>query len=270
MDKQNQKEQKEKKKINKHEFYFETPLYEIIEVSRLEEDLFKGDVDAYNFASGFDTTYKIEIDRISDYQWSAYYHFYTITLTCKRNEKDKLRFFVYYDGEVVMKVGQIPSLADIQFAEIGKKYDRFLSKEELKEFKKSIDLAAHGHGAGSFVYLRRIFENLINAAFRANRDSLGISEKDFQKMWMVDKVERLKNYLPSQLLEMKSIYKVLSKGVHELSEQECLRYFPALKLSIELILEQKIEEEIKRKRDAEVKQQLEDIAREINDKKQTN
>jgi hypothetical protein len=259
----NQEQEKEEKKINKHEFYFETPLYEVIEVSSLEEDLFNGDVDAYNAQSGFDTTYKIETDRISDYQWSSYYHFYTITLTCKRNEKDKLRFFVYYDKKLIIKVGQIPSLADIQFAEIGKKYDKFLGEQELKDFKKAIDLAAHGHGAGSFVYLRRIFENLINVAFRNNQASLSVSEKDFRNMWMVDKVELLKDYLPSQLLEMKNVYKVLSKGVHELSEQECLKYFPALKLSIELILEQKIEIEAKRKRDEEVKKQLENITREI-------
>ena len=80
---------------------------------------------------------------------------------------------------------------------------------------------------------------------------------------MVDKVELLKNYLPNQLLEMKNVYKVLSKGVHELSEQECLKYFPALKLSIELILEQKIEMEAKRKQDEEVKRQLEEINKEI-------
>ena len=73
-----EQEQQEEKKISKHEFYFETPLYEVIEVGRLESDLFKNDVDAYNSASGFDTTYKIELDRVSDHEWSSYYHFYKI------------------------------------------------------------------------------------------------------------------------------------------------------------------------------------------------
>ena len=31
-----------------------------------------------------------------------------------------LRFFVYENDEIVVKLGQLPSLADIQFAEIGK------------------------------------------------------------------------------------------------------------------------------------------------------
>jgi hypothetical protein len=262
MDNQKLSLQKGEEKIDKHRFYFETPLYEIIKIDRLENDIFEGDVDGYNFKAGYDTTYKIELNRISGYSWSDYYHFYTVTLTCKRNEKDKLKFFVYYNGEILVKVGQTPSLAAIHFAEINKKYGKFLSKEELEEFKKAIDLASNGHGVGSFVYLRRIFENLINTAFLSNKDNLKIREKEFQKLRMLEKIERLKEYLPSQLLEMKNIYKVLSKGVHELTEQECLRYFPALKLSIELILDQKIEEEIKRKRSFEVKKQIENIVRE--------
>lgn len=258
----NQEQEKDGEKINKHEFYFETPLYEVIEVGRLEGNLFKGDVDAYNAQSGFDTTYEIYSNHIG-YDDNDYSGFYRVTLTCKRNGKDKLRFFVYHNGKIVVKLGQLPSLADIQFAEISQKYDQFLSEQELRDFKKAIDLAAHGHGAGSFVYLRRIFENLINTAFEVNKNTIEASEDDFRKMWMVYKVELLKDYLPSQLLEMKSVYKVLSKGVHELSEQECLEYFPALKLSIELILEQKIEIEAKRKRDEDVKKQLEDINKKI-------
>lgn len=262
-----QEQKKEEKKINNHEFYFETPLYDIIDRSQLEYDIHNGDVDAYSAKNGIDTTYKIYSRTVDSSYESSFRNFYKITLTCKRKDNDILRFFVYENDEIVVKLGQLPSLADIQFAEIGKKYDKLLSEQELREFKKAINLAAHGHGAGSFVYLRRIFENLINEAFRANKVTLGISDEDFRQKWMVNKVDLLKNYLPSQLLEMKSVYKVLSKGVHELSEQDCLRYFPAIKLSIELILEQKIEEEKEQKRDAEVKQELETINRELGNKK---
>jgi len=256
----NQEQQKKEKKISKHEFYFEIPLYEVIQSAEFEDDIHNGDVDAYSAKNDIDTTYTIYSREVDDYSFK---NFYKITLTCKRKSNDILRFFVYDNDEIVVKLGQLPSLADIQFTEIGRKYSQFLSEQELRDFKKAIDLAAHGHGAGSFVYLRRIFENLINGAFRTNQNTTGISEGDFRKMWMVDKIELLKNYLPSQLLEMKSVYKVLSKGVHELSEQECLKYFPALKLSIELILEQKIEVEAKRKRDEEVKKRLEAISKEI-------
>lgn len=259
----NQEQQKEEKKISRHEFYFETPLYEVIENGQLENDIHNGDVDAYSAKNDIDTTYTIYSREIDDYSSGSFKNFYKTTLTCKRKNDDVLRFFVYDNDEIVVKLGQLPSLADIQFAEIGRKYSQFLSEQELRDFKKAVDLAAHGYGAGSFVYLRRIFENLINRAFKTNKSTLNVSEEDFRKKWMVDKVELLKDYLPSQLLEMKNVYKVLSKGVHELSEQECLKYFPALKLSIDLILEQKIEMEAKQKRDEEVKRQLEEINKEI-------
>lgn len=257
-------QQQESEVMSKYQLYFELPLYEPIERSLIEERFTTGDVDAYNPESGFDTTYKVESSKIGDgNSWSDYNNFYRITLTCKRNDKDKLRFFLYIGKDVVMKVGQLPSLADIQFAEIGKKYDQLLSREDLKEFKRAIGLAAHGVGAGSFIYLRRIFENLITETFKANQKSTGINQEGFLVMRIEDKIDKLKAFLPSQLLEMKSIYKVLSKGVHELSEQECLKYFPPMKLSIELILEQRIEMEIKRERDAAVKKQIQDINQEL-------
>lgn len=257
----------EKIKMSKHEFYFETPLYEVINSEELEKNIFIGDVDAYNSTSGFETTYKIEAEQISDNKWSSYYKiFFTVTLTCKRNEKDKLRFFILDNNKIVVKLGQLPSLADIQFAEIGKKYDKFLSREDLKEFKKAIGLAAHGIGAGSFVYLRRIFENLIFGTFNDKKVEVDISEEDFLLQRMAEKIDLLKKYLPSQLIEMKSAYSILSKGVHELSEQECLKYFPVLKLSIELILEQKIEMDIKKKRDDEVKKQLASLTKSLGNK----
>ncbi|MBU4274447.1 hypothetical protein KKE19_01390 [Patescibacteria group bacterium] len=258
----NQTEEEIIEKVSKHEFYFETPLYDVIEIGKLDDDLFKGDVDAYNSASGFDTTYEIETSHIG-YHDNDYQGFYTVTLTCKRKGADKLRFFIYKNKEVVVKLGQYPSLVDIQFSEIGKKYDRFLSQEALKEFKRAIGLVTHGVGVGSFVYLRRIFENLIYEAFYEHEKETGITKEEFSKKRMEDKVDILKKYLPSQLVAMKSIYSILSKGIHELNEQICLRYFPALKLSIELVLEQKIDMEIKEKRDRDVKKQIESISKEI-------
>ena len=66
---------------------------------------------------------------------------------------------------------------------------------------------------------------------------------------------------------MKAVYGILSKGVHELSEEECLTYFPALKLSIILILDQRIEDESKSKKESLVKKAIADISQKINGKK---
>lgn len=252
-------EKKESEVISKYEFYFETPLYEEIWIYQLEKNTFTNDVDAYSAKNNSDTTYSIDKEGVDTWYKGGEVGFYLITLTCKRKSNDVLRFVIYKDNEIVFKVGQFPSLADLQFSEIGKKYDKVLPQEDLKNLKKAIGLVAHGAGAGSFVYLRRIFENLILETLRNNLAAVDITENDFKLKRMEEKVEILKDFLPSQLVEMKSIYKILSRGVHELSEEECLKYFTPLKLSIELILDQKIENAKKRERDAIVKKQLQDI-----------
>lgn len=258
------------KSITKHDFYFEIPLYEITKESSLNENIFEGEVDAYSALNAIDTTYTITRVGISDYTSSNLYHsgLFVIMLTCKRRSNDKLYYVIFRgtlgnDSVAYMKVGQLPSLADLQFAEIGKKYDKFLSREDLQEFKRAIGLAAHGVGAGSFVYLRRVFEKLIFGTFEKYSSELSMKKTDFIKKHMEEKIEVLKNHLPSQLLAMKSVYGILSKGVHELTEQECLEYFNILKLSIELILEQQIENEIKEQRDKEVKRQIQEITKKI-------
>jgi len=267
----------EPKIISKHDFYFETALYELIDYPQLESEsnLLTGDVDAYSSRNNTDTTYKINLvwTKILETKYINQFSeprrgFCNVILSCKRKDNDILYFFIYNDeiNKKVMKVGQYPSIADLQFAEIGKKYDKILSSQDLHDLKKAIGLMAHGAGAGSLVYLRRIFENIIWDTYEKNKDTLNISEVDFKKKRMDEKVDFLKDFLPSQLVEMKSIYGILSKGVHELSEKECLTYFPALKLSIILILDQKIKEEIEKKKSSDIKKALADISKQINGK----
>ena len=38
------------------------------------------------------------------------------------------------------------------------------------------------------------------------------------------------------------IYGILSKGIHELTEKECLAYFDAMRTGIEIILDDKLEQ----------------------------
>jgi hypothetical protein len=253
------------KKISKHEFYFETPLYASTNIEELEAALFEGDVDAYSAKNGIETTYEIHNTRVGDY-YSDFYSYLKVSLKCKRKNNDILKYFVLLEKNAVIKVGQDPSLADIQFAEIGKKYDKYLSREDLKEFKRAIGLAANGVGVGSFVYLRRIFEKLISQTFNENKDNIACLPEQFITKRMVEKVEILKQFLPKQLVEMKLIYTILSQGVHELSEEECLSYFPALKLSIELILEEQIEIEKENARQKEVTQTILKITQDLKNK----
>lgn len=259
-------EEIKKEKIGKHQFFFELPLYTPIELADLESDFWefsKGDVDAYS-PDGFDTTYTISRWNLGQSD-STYNRYYALSLACRR-KGSTLEFFTYITDKIIIKIGQFPSLADLQYAEMGKKYDKVLPAQDLHDLKKAIGLMAHGAGAGSLVYLRRIFENIIWDTYEKHKEALGITNVDFLKKRMDEKIDFLKAFLPSQLVEMKSTYGILSKGVHELSEKECLAYFPALQLSITLILDQKIEDEIRSKKDAETKKAIANISSQINGK----
>ena len=56
--------------------------------------------------------------------------------------------------------------------------------------------------------------------------------------------------MPDTLIEIKSAYSILSKGIHELSEDEYLKYFDVLRGGIEIILDEllvQMEKEKKKK-----------------------
>ena len=70
------------------------------------------------------------------------------------------------------------------------------------------------------------------------------------------KVQSLHMYLPTFIVEHSSIYGILSKGIHELSEDECLEYFDTMRASIEMILDQRIALREKQKKEDEVMKEI--------------
>lgn len=179
---------------------------------------------------------------------------------CKRYG-DSISMLIYhnFDESVLMKVGQYPSVADIHIGQV-KQYNKVLKKDVLKEFTKAIGLAANGVGIGSFVYLRRIFEGLVMDAYNEALQDGKVDAELFAKQRMDEKIESLKGYLPPFIVENHGIYGILSKGVHELSEDECLAYFDCMRQSIELILDERLEQLAKKKKQEEVKTTINSIA----------
>jgi len=153
---------------------------------------------------------------------------------------DQIYFFRVKDSQLV-KVGQTPSIADLENKNIDKY--RALNENIYQELNRAIGLSSHGIGVGSFLYLRRIIEKHIvapklQALIESGKNTAEeIYSADFKK-----KIEILKDQLPPFLVDNKKIYSILSKGVHELEEQECRDFFPVLRTSIEIILDEKIEQ----------------------------
>lgn len=150
-------------------------------------------------------------------------------------------YYAYYlkQGSLFVKFGQFPSAADFQIPQT-EKYRKVLTEDQYREMTRGIGLAAHGVGIGSFVYLRRIFEDLIEEAYTLAQKEVGFDQVTYKKIRMDEKIEMLKSHLPDFLVENSALYSILSKGIHELTEDECLRYFETVKIGIEQILDEKI------------------------------
>ena len=186
-----------------------------------------------------------------------------MTFRCGRYE-DEIEMMILMDAsdKSIMKVGQYPSIADIHIGQI-KNYKSVLSKEDLKEFTRAIGLAANGVGIGSFVYLRRIFEKLIEEAYKQALSNGDVNKDAFVRMRMDEKIGALKDYLPKTLVEIKQIYGILSKGIHELSEKVCLTYFDAMRTGIEIILDDRLEQKKREEKRAKVIAQVSTISGEL-------
>lgn len=235
------------------EFIFDTPLYKKIIINTENcfiDELFRFGAcfDGYNPQKKAETTYKIVKGLCNPHKRTIYSSILDesglleLYLECGRY-RDLLTIFVYWDTSErsIMKIGQFPSVADIHIGQI-KQYSGVLSKEKLKEFTRAIGLAANGVGIGSFVYLRRIFEGLVTEAAEKEIEGGNIDHDSFDKARMDDKIKMVENHLPKFLVDNRNIYGILSAGIHELKEEECLGYFNIMRESIELILEQKLKE----------------------------
>lgn len=160
---------------------------------------------------------------------------YVLTYRCTRERQHTILFDLIVTSEKIIKIGQYPSVADLLIPSIVK-YKSILDKQ-FREFSKAIGLFAHGIGIGSFVYLRRIIEKLVFDKFQQFSNELGITAEEFEHLKFDDKIAVLKEHLPTVLVKNKNIYGIVSKGIHELSEDECLRMFPFIRTGIELILD---------------------------------
>uniref|UniRef100_B8HLQ5 Uncharacterized protein n=1 Tax=Cyanothece sp. (strain PCC 7425 / ATCC 29141) TaxID=395961 RepID=B8HLQ5_CYAP4 len=239
-------------------------LYQAVEIheERIEDFrkniIRKGELDTYCVECGKDSHFKGDFkdlcqslargtsggDPLFSFIRDGYLH---CEFTCARNRMHKMFFYFRLKDKLLLKIGQYPSVADLQLPGI-KKYRNLLPKDDYLELAKAVGLNAHGVGIGSFVYLRRIFERLIEDAHAQAKQVSGWDEEAYLKSRIGEKIQLLMGYLPEFLVENKSIYGILSKGIHELGEDECKQVFPVVRTGIELILDEKIAQAEKEKK----------------------
>lgn len=189
---------------------------------------------------------------------SAIYHsgVTVVELLCSRKQEHSMVFAIVEKDGHMMKIGQWPSVADLGLNEI-RRFDGVLSADGRKELATAIGLHAHGVGVGSFVYLRRILERLVHDA-----ESRSAGPVDPQSR-MVDRIKALKDAVPQFLIEKPFLYGILSKGVHELSDADCLRAFPVVRAAIEEVLDEEVARRFRAASRARTGKELEKLQKDL-------
>jgi len=168
-----------------------------------------------------------------DDKWKNF--FFDMQYECARDKNHVAVFLFFADEQSVCKVGEHPSLTD-RLTHGFDKYKEILGREQIS-LQVAQGLYAQGIGAGSFVYLRRVFENVIVERIARRRYK---HEKEWTlAKWkndnhtMSQKLTDLKGWLPD-FISSKELFRILSAGVHQLDEETCLLHF---NIVIEAIIE---------------------------------
>ncbi|WP_417909579.1 hypothetical protein [Candidatus Electronema sp. PJ] len=248
-----------KKFDNNQKVFVDDPIYTEYDLSGVDDATFfrltkSGTIDAYCSECESKSVFRIvgppAYQLADEAKKTKKYGLVVVQGQCTRQRKlypamlCNHNFYALFDRKEdnLVKIGQYPSKADTDFGELDESYKR-LSPELRKELGTAIGLFAHGVGIGSFVYLRRIFEKLVDEARAQAEGESAIDIKEFDRARMHEKIIILKNYLPARLVGSANLYSILSKGIHELSEEECRENFILVRQAIQFILRQKHEED---------------------------
>lgn len=252
------------------EYYLDAALYAPYEFDTNDGsetyaiEMFDGPMDAYCPGCEKHTVFR----RHEKGGWSnrkqAMDHFTSAQFFCTRDPSHRLRFYTRIHQGTIQKVGQFPPVIDLVQPDL-KKYRSVLGAARHRELIRAVGLTTHGVGVGAFVYLRRIFESLIDEARQVAERSDGWNKDAYDQARMSEKIEILRDHLPTFLVENRKLYGIMSKGVHSLDEDECLDAFPVVKMAIELILDQRIEQIEREKKLREAQLQIEKLGKKFND-----
>lgn len=153
---------------------------------------------------------------------------------CCLNHNHKRYEIFYFNVEEskIIKIAQYPSAYDIGSQEYLAKLKYVCSNKEAREMVKFINKAlvmeSFGHGIPALLYMRRAFERLI-----------AISEdKNELKNTGDIMADRIKNnpLLPQEFKENKRIYNIISEGIHNETEEECMELFKLIKIGFTILL----------------------------------
>lgn len=187
---------------------------------------------------------------------------YRLDFVCSRDKNHCLTVVYKVENHTIEKIGQSPSLFEIQRGEF-KEYKKILG-DSYDDLYNAIMFYSSGFGVASFAHLRRILENyFVKKAYEIKKIEPKWDDKAYKESKFVEKLDLLQDLLPETLIENQRLYSIVSKGIHELKEEECLLYFEAVKACIFLSLDDILEEERRTKSKIKIKAELSRIDNKI-------
>lgn len=141
---------------------------------------------------------------------------------------------------IVMKIGQYPSILSVKgfdFDKFKKQLKKYAAYEDYKNSELSL---ANGFTVGAYTYLRRVYEKQLN--YYIEKDKIILQDNHTET-----KIKAVKSNFDTRINPLlEDLYRILSKGIHELDEEECKDYYEYLKAVINMQLQhekEKYEEE---------------------------
>ncbi len=151
----------------------------------------------------------------------------------------------------IQKVGQFPPY-EIEPEAVIQKY---LTEEDIGNYKKALTTLSVSFGIGSYAYFRRIIENEIKRIIKDIselefegadnvRSAYKVFESDHQMSKLIDVINK---YLPTSLKELgdnpiKLLYEQLSGGIHQFSEEDCVEKAKHIDILLKFVIK-KVNEE---------------------------
>lgn len=151
---------------------------------------------------------------------------------CCVNNRHKKYDIYYLSSSKIIKIGQYPSEYDTRSNEYLDKLKVVCGRKDAKEIAKFVDKAlimeSSGLGIPALVYMRRSFERLI--AISEDKNNL---ENTGTTM-----AERIKNnpLLPELIKDNVRLYNIISEGIHNETEEECMELFKLIKSGFTILL----------------------------------
>ena len=197
---------------------------------------------------GVGSTYCVKIDAASLLDESAHFNddegIINYSFQCTMNPRHQCKMYFLYtiksNAMSLIKIGQYPinmALMNSRSNEFKRVLNKYRAFEDYRFYERSIsnDLLI-----GACTYLRRILEKMV--IFKLNDETIDQAQK--QKADTFDKKIRLVKHLFDEEIQetLKSSHVLLSKGIHELNNEDISEFYSLILKVIDIQLESELEE----------------------------